>query len=81
MHVVITYNMFWYALNQKKRVCMWVSVLCMSMLYVSTVCVPIIAFHNTTKYCEFLFSGVICMDFRDHLSYVNSAVSVDTPCL
>ncbi len=81
MHVVITYNMFWYALNQKKRECMWVSVLCMSLLYAFTVCVRTITFHNTTKYCEFFFSEGTGMDFPEHLSYVNSAVSVDTPCL
>lgn len=80
IHVVITYNMFWYALHQKS---------CVHESQCLCVCA-----HNyfsqhqkkkklkkREKYCEFLFSEGIYVDFPDHLSYVNSAVSVDTPCL
>ena len=43
--------------------------------------VHIITSHSATNYREFLSSEGIHMDFPDHLSYVNSAVSADTPCL
>lgn len=49
------------------------------MLCATAVRVHIITFHSTTNYREFLSSEGIHMNFPDHLSYVDSAASVDTP--
>lgn len=85
MHVVITYNMFWYVLHQKscayKSQCLHVCVHVHARLcFMHLQCVPTITSHNTKKNMV-NFSFLRAYMWISQTTYVNSAVSVDTPYL
>lgn len=73
MHIIITYNMFWYALNRKKNDWGWVRAGLESVLVWSSHVCPHNHFSQHHKILH-LFSEGVHMDFPDHLSCVNSAV-------
>ena len=72
------------AVRMRVSVCMCVC-MCMTLyaLCIYSVCPHNYFSQNTQRniFSEFLFSKGIYVDFPDHLSYVNSAISAGTPCL